>query len=129
MTTGTSVPIPGSTEAAAAEYGVLGVSHGASKAEVKRAYYKLAKQFHPDTVGGDAKCNPTAAAKFAELTRAYEIICEDIMGCTVDEVTEDIVAVMDQRDVPAEDAAEPEGSSDDNPEKRMSWLSRFRRNS
>ena len=98
-------------------FAILELEPGASKAEVKRAYYKLAKQFHPDTVGGDAKCNPTAAAKFAELTRAYEIICEDIMGCTVDEVTEDIVAVMDQRDVPAEDAAEPEGSSDDNPEK------------
>ena len=53
-------------EAQEACYSVLGVSRGASRAEVKRAYYDLAKIQHPDTPGGDA-------VQFADLTRAYEV--------------------------------------------------------
>jgi DnaJ-class molecular chaperone len=51
-------------------YEVLGVARSASEAEVKRAYRKLAKQYHPDRHAGDKK----AQAKFAEINSANEIV-------------------------------------------------------
>jgi DnaJ-class molecular chaperone len=51
-------------------YEVLGVGRSASEAEVKRAYRKLAKQYHPDKHSGDKR----AQAKFAEINSAYEIV-------------------------------------------------------
>jgi DnaJ-class molecular chaperone len=54
-------------------YDVLGVSKGASAAEIKNAFRKRAKKLHPDA----NKHDPTAAARFAELNAAYEILGED----------------------------------------------------
>jgi len=54
-------------------YEVLGVSRTANKAEVKKAYFKLAKQYHPDT----NKDDETAAEKFKEATAAYEALSDD----------------------------------------------------
>ena len=54
-------------------YEVLGVSRSATKAEIKKSYYKLAKQYHPDSNKGDDK----AADKFKEVTEAYEILSDD----------------------------------------------------
>lgn len=51
-------------------YDVLGVDRSASAADIKRAYRKLAKQYHPDRHAGDKK----AQAKFAEINAAYEIV-------------------------------------------------------
>ncbi len=51
-------------------YKVLGLSAGASKEEVTRAYRKLAKKYHPDLNPGDA----TAAKKMAEVNAAYDSI-------------------------------------------------------
>jgi DnaJ-class molecular chaperone len=51
-------------------YDVLGVGRSASEADVKRAYRKLAKQYHPDRHAGDKK----AQAKFSEINSAYEIV-------------------------------------------------------
>ena len=51
-------------------YRVLGVSPGASKDEVTRAYRKLAKKYHPDLNPGDA----SAAKKMAEVNAAYDSI-------------------------------------------------------
>lgn len=54
-------------------YEVLGVQRSANKAEIKKAYFKLAKQYHPDT----NKDDETAAGKFKEATAAYETLSDD----------------------------------------------------
>lgn len=51
-------------------YDVLGVSKGASEDEIKTAYRRLAKKYHPDLNPGD----PTAAQKMNEVNRAYDRI-------------------------------------------------------
>eukprot|EP00569_Conticribra_weissflogii_P002652 CAMPEP_0171333370 /NCGR_PEP_ID=MMETSP0878-20121228/3980_1 /TAXON_ID=67004 /ORGANISM="Thalassiosira weissflogii, Strain CCMP1336" /LENGTH=509 /DNA_ID=CAMNT_0011834313 /DNA_START=115 /DNA_END=1644 /DNA_ORIENTATION=- len=54
-------------------YEVLGVGKGADKAEIKKAYFKLAKKYHPDT----NKDDKTAADKFKEATEAYEVLSDE----------------------------------------------------
>jgi DnaJ-class molecular chaperone len=51
-------------------YEVLGVARSASEADVKKAFRKLAKQYHPDRNRDD----PRAQAKFSEVNAAYEIL-------------------------------------------------------
>ncbi len=51
-------------------YEVLGVPHGASEDEIKNAYRKLAKKYHPDLNPGDA----AAAQKMNEINAAYDRI-------------------------------------------------------
>jgi DnaJ-class molecular chaperone len=51
-------------------YTVLGVARSASEKDIKSAYRKLAKQFHPDQNPED----PAAHAKFAEATNAYDLL-------------------------------------------------------
>jgi DnaJ-class molecular chaperone len=53
-------------------YSVLGVTKTASLAEIKKAFRKLAKQYHPDQNKDDK-----AAAKFAEINSAYEIVGDE----------------------------------------------------
>ena len=51
-------------------YEVLGIARGASEDEIKKAYRKVAMQFHPDRNPGDKE----AESKFKEATEAYEIL-------------------------------------------------------
>lgn len=51
-------------------YDVLGVNRTASEDEIKKAYRKKAKQYHPDTNPN----NPTAESKFKEVNEAYEVL-------------------------------------------------------
>ncbi|XP_038903834.1 chaperone protein dnaJ A6, chloroplastic-like isoform X1 [Benincasa hispida] len=53
-------------------YSVLGVSKNASKSEIKSAYRKLARSYHPD-VNKDAG----AEQKFKEISNAYEVLSDD----------------------------------------------------
>jgi len=53
-------------------YSLLGVSRGASEAELKKAYKKLAMKYHPDRNQGDK----SAEAKFKEVSEAYEVLTD-----------------------------------------------------
>lgn len=53
-------------------YEVLGVSKGASDDEIKKAYRKTAKKYHPDLHPDD----PEAEAKFKECNEAYEVLSD-----------------------------------------------------
>ena len=53
-------------------YEVLGVSRNADDAQIKKAYRKLAKKYHPDTNAGDA----AAEQKFKEVTEAYTVLSD-----------------------------------------------------
>jgi DnaJ-class molecular chaperone len=60
-------------EAAMADlYSQLGVARGASEADIKKAYRKLAKELHPDR----NKDNPAAADRFSQVTQAYDILTD-----------------------------------------------------
>lgn len=51
-------------------YDVLGVSRNADESQIKKAYRKLAKKYHPDTNAGNAE----AEQKFKEVTEAYDVL-------------------------------------------------------
>ncbi|HEU4968503.1 DnaJ domain-containing protein, partial [Sphingomonas sp.] len=57
---------------AADPYSVLGVARGASEADIKKAYRKLAKELHPDR----NKDNPKAAERFSQVTSAYDLLTD-----------------------------------------------------
>ena len=53
-------------------YKTLGVARDASTEEIKRAYRKLARQYHPDV-----NPDPAAGEKFKEISTAYEVLSDD----------------------------------------------------
>jgi len=53
-------------------YSTLGVARGASEAEIKKAYRKLAKELHPDK----NKDNPKATERFSAATSAYDLLTD-----------------------------------------------------
>src|SRR4249920_882536 len=54
-------------------YEVLGVEKSASPGELKKAYYRLAKQYHPDHNPDDKE----AEDKFKEASNAYQVLSDD----------------------------------------------------
>src|SRR3954468_8827879 len=52
-------------------YEVLGVERGAGDGEIKRAFRKLAQQWHPDV-----NTDPTAPERFKEINEAYQILSD-----------------------------------------------------
>src|SRR5580692_2393728 len=54
-------------------YELLGLQKNASAEDIKRAYRKLAMQFHPDRNPGDS----VAEQKFKDLSHAYDILKDD----------------------------------------------------
>src|SRR2546429_8325110 len=51
-------------------YEVLGVGRGASEAELKAAFRKLAMKYHPDRNPTDKQCEP----RFKEINEAYDVL-------------------------------------------------------
>ena len=51
-------------------YAILGIAKDASDADIKKAYRKLARQYHPDTNAGDA----AAEKKFKDISEAYSVL-------------------------------------------------------
>ena len=54
-------------------YSVLGVDKSVSQADLKKAYRRLARQYHPDSNPGDAK----AEARFKEISEAYSVLSDE----------------------------------------------------
>src|SRR6201986_2186225 len=53
-------------------YKILGVGKNASEDEIKKAYRKLARQYHPDTNQGDKK----AEERFKEISQAHDVLSD-----------------------------------------------------
>src|SRR5947199_9709267 len=62
-------------------YAALGVPKDAPQAEIKKAYRKLARKFHPDANKGDA----TAEEKFKEISEAYDVLSDETKRKEYDE--------------------------------------------
>ena len=65
-------------------YGVLGVAKNASASEIKKAYRKLAQQFHPDANPG----NDDAEERFKEISAAYDVLGDEEKRKSYDQVRE-----------------------------------------
>ena len=53
-------------------YVILGLPHGATESDIKRAYRRLARRYHPDINPGDR----TAEARFRQILDAYETLID-----------------------------------------------------
>ncbi|TDY48019.1 molecular chaperone DnaJ [Alicyclobacillus sacchari] len=62
-------------------YEVLGVSRSATQDEIKKAYRKLARQYHPDV----NKDDPNAQQKFAEIAEAYDVLSDSAKRARYDQ--------------------------------------------
>src|SRR3954467_6185833 len=66
-------------------YKVLGVSREASQDEIRKAFRKLAREFHPDV----AKDKKKAEEKFKEINEAYEVLSDPAKRKKYDELGAD----------------------------------------
>jgi molecular chaperone DnaJ len=63
-------------------YQVLGVDKSVSQADLKKAYRKLARQYHPDSNPGDAK----AEARFKDISEAYSVLSDETQRQEYDQI-------------------------------------------
>src|SRR5689334_17211029 len=63
-------------------YEILGVPRSANDAEIKKAFRKLAREFHPDV----AKDKKRAEEKFKEINEAYEVLSDSAKRKKYDEL-------------------------------------------
>ena len=63
-------------------YKALGVSEKASADEIKKAYRKLAKQYHPDSTGGDK----AKESRFKDVQNAYDVLSEPKKKALYDQI-------------------------------------------
>lgn len=59
-------------------YNILGINKGASKDDIKKAFYKLAHKYHPDKKEGNE-------AKFKEVNEAYQVLSDDVKRSKYDQ--------------------------------------------
>lgn len=98
-------------------YEVLGVGPGASNADVKTAYRRLAKELHPDTRGGSAALQ----TRFQEVTAAYNQLKDEASRRRFE--AERLNEAAQRRREPAfEEAAASSGAAQDAPEDVFSEL-------
>jgi len=64
-------------------YEILGINRKADEKEIKKAYRRLAKQYHPDTYKGDKK---DAEEKFKEISEAYEVLIDKDKRAKYDQI-------------------------------------------
>eukprot|EP00005_Dracoamoeba_jomungandri_P002305 CAMPEP_0174261448 /NCGR_PEP_ID=MMETSP0439-20130205/11437_1 /TAXON_ID=0 /ORGANISM="Stereomyxa ramosa, Strain Chinc5" /LENGTH=411 /DNA_ID=CAMNT_0015345927 /DNA_START=120 /DNA_END=1355 /DNA_ORIENTATION=+ len=69
-------------------YDVLGVEKDATESQIKKAYYRLARQYHPDKNPDDTE----AEDKFKQLSEAYEILSDPEKRSTYDKYGKDAVS-------------------------------------
>ncbi|MEA2075724.1 MAG: molecular chaperone DnaJ [Euryarchaeota archaeon] len=69
-------------------YEILGVSKDATEKEIKKAYRRLAKQYHPDIYKGDKK---EAEEKFKAISEAYEVLVDKDKRAKYDQIGERVV--------------------------------------
>jgi len=62
-------------------YGILGLSKGASVEDIKKAYRKLARKYHPDVNPG----NHSSEERFKEISRAHDVLADDAKRALYDE--------------------------------------------
>lgn len=63
-------------------YQVLGVDKSVSQADLKKAYRKLARQYHPDSNPGDVK----AESRFKEISEAYSVLSDEAQRQEYDQI-------------------------------------------
>jgi curved DNA-binding protein len=80
-------------------YGVMGVARDATQDEIKRAYRKLARKYHPDV-----SKEPDAEARFKELGEAYEVLRDPEKRAAYDQLGANWKAGQDFRPPPDWDA-------------------------
>src|ERR1700704_1591083 len=66
-------------------YATLGVPRNASQEDIKKAFRKLVRQYHPDV----AKDKKAAESKFKEINEAYEVLSDPVKRRRYDELGAD----------------------------------------